>query len=304
MDFKPFVGLLLLGLANGLAAQERQMLETLPLDATTAYELSLPACAQAPCPFELRLVRDGHPAGAPAALAWPAASTPAQPAEPDPLYSAGTPLGAASTQPRVWITGEEEGLISVSARLLPLPDGSQALLVTQMAGFEHTKRHHALYRVTAQGPQLAWSHDEAQGPNQSWVLAPAGENPQLLVRYHAVEGDAADQLETRSLAWHAGRSAFTETVTPPPPALRAVIVERQPSVAAALAARTRYSICLAPYALIDSGAPGATRYALVQVAENDNEAQAEITRLRDCAATLRPESVPLAQLLTTPAPTP
>lgn len=299
MDFKPFTGLLLLGLASGLAAQQRQVLDALPLDATTAYELSLPACTTAACPFELRLLKDGRPLGATVALHWAATAAPASQAAPDPLYSAGTPLGAG-TAPRVWITGEEEGQVSAAARLLRLADGTPALLVSQMGGFEHPKRHHALYLATPQGPNLAWSHDEAPGPNQSWVLAPTDDSPVLLVHEHAAAIDAADRLETRRLTWHPDRTAFTEATAPPSPALRAVVAERHPS---AMAARDQQEGCLAPYAVIDTGAPGAARYALAQVAESDAEAQAETTRLHTCAATLRPETVPLAQLLSTPAPT-
>lgn len=302
MDFKPFTGLLLLSLASGLAAQERQVLDTLPLDATTAFELSLPARTTAPCPFELRLQQDGHPLGATVALHWATTAGPASQAAPDPLYGAGTPLGAGAA-PRVWITGEEEEQVSAAARLLRLADGTPALLVSQMGGFEHPKRHHALYLATPQGPRLAWSHDEAPGPNQSWVLAPTGDDPVLLVHEHAAALNAADRLETRRLTWHPDRTAFTEAMVAPSPALRAVVAERHPSTMAAQAARDQQEGCLAPYAVIDTGASGATRYALAQVAESDAEAQAETTRLHACAATLRPETVPLAQLSTTPAPT-
>jgi len=300
MDFKPFTSLLLLGLASGLAAQERQVLDALPLDSATAYELSLPTCTTAPCPFELRLLKDGRPLGATVALHWAATAAPASQAAPDPLYGAGTPLGAGAA-PRVWITGEEEGQVSAAARLLRLADGTPALLVSQMGGFEHPKRHHALYLATPQGPHLAWSHDEAPGPNQSWVLAPTGDSPVLLVHEHAAALNAADRLETRNLTWHPDRTVFIETTAPPSPALRAVVAERHPS---AMAARDQQEGCLAPYAVIDTGAPGAARYALAQVAESDAEAQAEITRLHTCAATLRPETVPLAQLSTTPVQTP
>lgn len=301
MDFKPFTGLLLLGLASGLAAQERQVLDTLPLDSATAYELSLPACTTAPCPFELRLLKDGRPLGTTVALHWAATAAPASQAAPDPLYGAGTPLGAGAA-PRVWITGEEEGQVSAAARLL-LADGTPALLVSQMGGFEHPKRHHALYLATPQGPHLAWFHDEAPGPNQSWVLAPTGDSPVLLVHEHAAALNAADRLETRRLTWHPDRTAFTESMAPPSPALSAVVAERHPSAMAAQAARDQQEACLAAYAVIDTGAQGAARYALAQVAESDAEAQAETTRLHACAATLRPETVPLAQLSTTPAPT-
>ena len=95
MDFKPFAGLLLLGLTTGLAAQERQVLDTLPLDSAIAYELSLPACTTAPCPFELRLLKDGRLLGTTVALHWAATAAPASQAAPDPCTAPARPWGLA-----------------------------------------------------------------------------------------------------------------------------------------------------------------------------------------------------------------
>src|SRR2546427_11764650 len=56
------------------AGPQRQVLESLPsgtAKGAPAYELSLPACTAAPCPFELRLVRAGVQQGQPVALSWP-----------------------------------------------------------------------------------------------------------------------------------------------------------------------------------------------------------------------------------------
>src|SRR5260370_1216443 len=53
------------------AGPQRQVLESLPsgtAKGAPAYELSLPACTAAPCPFELRLVRAGVQQGQPVAL--------------------------------------------------------------------------------------------------------------------------------------------------------------------------------------------------------------------------------------------
>ncbi|WP_239009421.1 hypothetical protein [Delftia lacustris] len=233
----------LLGTTAFAAGLQRQVLESLPsgtAKGAPAYELSLPACTASACPFELRLVRAGMEQGKPAALAWPASRGQAKLAPSDPLYGVGDPLSEAAQRARVWTTGEEEGTVTAAARTLRLPGvqgGARALLVTQMGGFDHPKRRHALYVATAQGPHLAWQYEEPPGSYQSWVLAPTGRIPVLLVRYDSPQDDAPDQIETRSLRWNAGRQAFAEQASAPPAAVQAVVAARYAGVAAARAAR-------------------------------------------------------------------
>lgn len=297
-----------LGAGAALAAgPQRQVLESLPsgtAKGAPAYELSLPACTAAPCPFELRLVRAGVQQGQPAALSWPASRGPAQLAQPDPLYGVGDPLSATTGLQhleRVWTTGEEEDTVTAAVRSLRLPGvqgGSRALLVTQMGGFEHPKRRHALYVATAQGPHLAWQYDEPQGNYQSWVLAPTGRIPVLLVRYASPQDDAPDQIETRSLRWNKGRQAFAEQASAPPAAVQAVVAARYASVAAARAARAQQAECLGAYSVVRTRPAGAApHHALVQVAADMAQAHAESLRLRACSASLQPRTVPLVHLL-------
>ena len=236
--------------------------------------------------------------GKPAALAWPASRGQAQLAPSDPLYGAGDPLSG----PRgVWTTGEEEGTVTAAARTLRLPGvqgGARALLVTQMGGFDHPKRRHALYVATAQGPHLAWQYEEPPGSYQSWVLAPTGRIPVLLVRYDSPQDDAPDQIETRSLRWNAGRQAFAEQASAPPAAVQAVVAARYAGVAARAcsaraAGRLPGRLCRGAHA----PRRAAPHHALVQVAADMAQAHAESLRLRACSARLQPRAVPLAHLL-------
>lgn len=296
--------LALLGTPAFAAGPPRQVLESLPSGSgkgAPAYELSLAGCAAAGCPFELRLMRAGVEQGKAAALSWPAARGPAQQAQSDPLYGVGDPLSEAAQRPRVWTTGEEESTVTAAARTLRLPGvqgGARALLVTQMGGFDHPKRRHALYIATAQGPHLAWQYDEPQGSYQSWVLAPTGRIPVLLLRYESPQDDLPDQIETRNLLWSADRQAFAEQASAPPAAVQAVVGARHASVAAARAARAQQADCLGGYAVVLTRPAGAApHYALVQVAADIAQAHAESLRLRACSARLQPRTVPLAHLL-------
>lgn len=165
-------------------------------------------------------------------------------------------------------------------------------------GFEHPKRRHALYVATAQGPHLAWQYDEPQGNYQSWVLAPTGRIPVLLVRYASPQDDAPDQIETRSLRWNKGRQAFAEQASAPPAAVQAVVASRYASVAAARAARAQQAECLGAYSVVRTRPAGAApHHALVQVAADMAQAHAESLRLRACSASLQPRTVPLVHLL-------
>lgn len=286
-------------------AQPRQMLENWDAGAHAGrYELSLAACKAGACAFELRLMRAGVGQAAPVALGWPAAEAQASPVVPDAAHGVGTPLGPAAWQARVWSTGEEESTVTVSAIMLPLPasaKGRQALLVTQMAGFEHPKRRHALYVASGNGPQLAWSHEEPPGPDRSWVLAPAGQWPVLLLHQGALQEGSPERIELRRLQWNAGRQVFVEKISRPPAALQAVVAGRHAGVAAAQAARERHGDCLAGYAIVRTRQAGAApRHALVQVAASAAEARAETRRLQACDGRLRPRAVPLSRLLAWP----
>jgi hypothetical protein len=290
--------------APAVAAQPRQVLETWDAGAHAGrHELSLAACEAGACAFELRLVGAGAAQSAPVALGWPATEAPARPVAAEAAHGTGTPLDPAAWGARVWSTGQEESTITVSAHMLPLPSsakGRQALLVTQMAGFEHLKRRHALYVASANGPRLAWSHEEPPGPTGSWVLAPAGQWP-LLLRQGGLQDGGPERMELRRLQWNAGRQVFVEKASRPPAALQAVVAGRHAGVAAAQAARQRHGDCLAGYAIVRTRQAGtAPRHALIQVAADTAEARAETRRLQACDGRLQPRTVPLARLLAWP----
>lgn len=311
--------LLLAGVANAASAQQdvpssRQVLETFPVNGQPApgvrqgYELSLAACKDAACAFEVRLLSGvGEPlaeggAGVSVlgatALEWPASAAPAQPLDaPQP----GTgPFLANTAASRVWSTGEEESTVTASASAVPVepgkPSGARALLVTQMAGFDHPKRRHALY-VASQGTlKTAWSRSEPQGPYVSQVIATPGHAPMYLSVFFSPDDDAADKVSAQRLAWDAKRQVFSEE--PSLAAVQAVVAGSYPTVRAARAARAA-SACFAGYGVVDTW-PGkgrvSHRYALIALAVAPEQANAEAARLGQCQPGLQARQHLLSRL--------
>ncbi|GKT25665.1 hypothetical protein [Acidovorax sp. SUPP3334] len=291
------------GLALAQDAPSRQVLESFPVEAVPAahgkpvYELSLASCQSAPCPFEVRLLsRPGKtepgmvPGGKASAvldsiaLGWPANATEAQSV--DAQARPGGWALAPGPAPRVWSTGEEENHVSVSARTLPLerekPGTSRALWVTQMAGFDHPKRRHAMYVASSVRLKTAWSRSDPQGPHVSRVVVPVHGAPVHLSMFLSPSDDVADKVSAQRLEWDGRRQVFVEK--PAAAALHAVVAASYSTLREARAARAA-SACVAEYGVVDTWpAKGLVprRYALIALAVEPVQAAAETARLSEC----------------------
>ncbi len=312
---------LLAGVTGAASAQNdvasRQVLESFPVNGQPVpgvrqgYELSLAACKDAACPFEVRLLSGAEGGGEPlaegragvsvrgaTALDWPASAVPAQPLD-APQPGAG-PFLASTAAPRVWSTGEEEGTVTASASAVPLepgkPSGARALLVTQMAGFDHPKRRHALYVASQGALKTAWARSDPQGPYVSQVVATPGRAPMYLSVFFSPDDDAADKVSAQRLAWNAKRQVFSEE--PSLAAVQAVVAGSYPTVRAARAARAG-SACFAGYGVVDTW-PGKGRvphrYALVALSADPAQATAEVARLGQCQPGLKARPHVLSRL--------
>lgn len=284
-------------------APVRQVLESLPADVAPdgrrllTYELSLIPCDGAACPFEVRLLArpsEGETAGRSAKggsdkpavrLMWNAPSAPAWGADAR-AYTADPIAFFGAALPRVWMTGEEEDQVAVSADVVPLGRGEQtgahALLVTQTAGFEHPKRHHVLLAAVSGELKVAWSKAEPQGPYVSWVALPKRHAPVYVSLFFSPYDDAADTVSARQLTWDARDRVFSEE--PAPPQVQAVVAGFYRTLSAARLARAA-SDCLSGYSAIDTGPTQSVsrhRYALIRVTWEQAEALAETERLRQC----------------------
>jgi hypothetical protein len=296
----------------------RQVLESLPADGAPGgrrvliYELSLIPCDGAACPFEVRLLArtpEGETAGRSARggsdkpavrLMWNASSAPAWRADAR-AYTADPIAFFGAALPRVWMTGEEEGLVAVSADVVPVGRGEQAgayaLLVTQAAGFEHPKRHHVLLAAVSGELKVAWSKAEPQGPYVSWVALRKRHAPVYVSLFFSPYDDAADTVFARQLKWNARDRVFSEE--PAPPQVQAVVAGFYRTLSAARLARAA-SDCLSGYSAIDTGpnqSASRHRYALIRVTWEHAQALAETGRLRQCQPDGRAQPISLVRLL-------
>lgn len=300
------------GAASAKDVPSRQVLESFSVNGQPGaavrqgYELSLSPCNDAPCPFEVRLWSGAEVADAAwvagragvAVLGWRASAAPAHPLAA--LQSRAGPFLASNAAPRVWVTGEAESTITVSASAVPLdpgkPFGARALLVTQTAGFEHPKRRHALYVASHGTLKMAWSRSEPQGPYVSHVTVSPGHAPAHFAVFFSPDGDAADKVSVHRLAWSAKRQEFSEE--PFAPAVQAVVAGSYRTVRAARAARAA-SACFAGYGVVDTW-PGKGlvphRYALIALAAEPAQATAERARLESCQAGFQARQHPLSRL--------
>lgn len=220
----------------------------------------------------------------------------------DSSLGAGEPLVVPGSQrPPVWSAGEEEGTVTASARLLPLPGKAAppAVLVSQRAGFEHLKRRHSAYAVVQGKIKKVWSRAETAGPHVSWVLSPPGRPPVHLSVFLQPDDSGPDKLAAHELVWSEARSLLTERGGAS--GLQGVVAGTYESVADAQAARS--TACLAEYWVIDTqplkwALP--QRYALVLPASRRAAASAEVARLKRCQPAVQGRSVPLPRLQANP----
>ncbi len=275
---------------------------------TARFVLSWPGCRGGGgkrCAYEIAWLPsepDAQSSGG-LALDWAAPAKARVRAVPwEPSLGAGEPLAVpGSRRPPVWSAGEEEGTVTASARLLPLPGKSAppAVLVSQGAGFEHFKRRHSAYAVVQGKIKKVWSRAEPAGPHVSWVLSPPGRPPVHLSVFLQPDDSGPDKLAAHELVWSEGRSLLAERGGAS--GLQGVVAGTYGSVADAQAARS--AACLADYWVIDTWPLKWTlpqRYALVLPASRRTAASAEVARLKRCQPAVQGRAVPLPRLQANP----
>lgn len=275
--------------------------------AAAHFTLSWPGCRSDSkrCPYEIawHFAEPDAQASRGLALDWAAPAGARVRAVPwDLSHGAGEPLAVPSSKrPAVWAAGEEEGTVTASARLLPLPGAAlPAVLVSQMAGFEHLKRRHAAYAVVQGQIKKVWSRAETAGPHVSWVLTPRGRPPVHLSVFLQPDDSGPDKLAAHELVWNKAQSTLTERGGAS--GLHGVVAGTYGSVAEAQAARSAAS-CLGEYWVIDAQSLKWTlphRYALLLPASLRAAASAEVARLKRCQPAVQGRVVSLPRLQANP----
>ncbi len=116
---------------------------------------------------------------------------------------------------RVWESGEEENYLAFSARLVRLGESRTGLLVTELYGFSHLHRAHALYAEKGGKLKVAWSFVEGGGPVFSSVRPLPGE---LALLFRQVQEGYAEEMPDSAvlslLRWREGAASVTARPLP------------------------------------------------------------------------------------------
>ncbi len=137
-------------------------------DGPYTWLLSVDSCAAAPegYPLFVTLLENARPKGS-VTLPMPAAVRDFAREPADQPWA----VSALDAEPSLsaWGSGEEESYLGVVARLVPLGEKKQGLLVSEVGGFSHLHRAHALYAVVDGSLKELWSFDEGARPQASSV---------------------------------------------------------------------------------------------------------------------------------------
>ena len=132
-------------------------------DGPYTWLLSVDSCAAAPegYPLFVTLLENARPKGS-VTLPMPAAVRDFAREPADQPWA----VSALDAEPSLsaWGSGEEESYLGVVARLVPLGEKKQGLLVSEVGGFSHLHRAHALYAVVDGSLKELWSFDEGARP--------------------------------------------------------------------------------------------------------------------------------------------
>ena len=216
-----------------------------------------------------------------AELAFAASGSDLRPAAGDSGLDSGNRLAA-------WTAGRDDGTVTTAIETVELAAGRRGLLVRQVGGVDHLKRHYELFVADAGRLRSVWSVRESSGPVRSLAYVVASENGGnqdiLYLEDFAPGGDRPDSLEARRASWDdASRTMQVRAVM----TLPAVIIGDYPSP---LAARTAASgTCAAGYWVVAGGRVGAaaSRFALAMVVADPQSLAAEMARPCDIKASRR-----------------
>jgi len=173
-------------------------------------DLAIAECRSSECPIVVRLRRDGRVIDR-VTLPFAASSQRANAQAADWLWG-------ADAGRKAWVNGE---YVATAARLLQLARSTPALLVSQLAGFDHLKRNHVLIVPRAGKLVLAWKAQEGAGPTWSAteIIGSPGNDRQDVAYFHGFfdpDEDTAERLDVIRLRWNATAARVQETPLPAP----------------------------------------------------------------------------------------
>jgi hypothetical protein len=243
------------------AASADRVLQTFRADGLV-LELAIAECRSSECPIEVRLRRDRRVVDR-VALPFAASSQRAS------IELVDTIWGADAGR-KAWATGEENNYVSTAARPLRIAPRTTALLVSQLAGFDHLKRNHLLLVPRAGKLVVAWEGREGAGPTWSAteiVGSPGSDRQEVAYFYGFFDPTevAFERLDVIRLSWNAAAARVRQTPLPAR-SMPLYLLDLGTHDTAAQAREARAAnTCLSPYWVLDAGRfrAGAGRSALV-----------------------------------------
>jgi hypothetical protein len=274
---------------TGTAAGSPNVLERFAAHPATArtYQLGIGGCREASCPIEVRLAA-GNKVIDTAVLEWPASDARAKHAPVDWTHGVGDPSASPSGL-RAWTMGEEEQAVSVAARSVRIAPDRSALLVTQLAGFDHLKRRHDLFLVDGDRLQRIWSYAEPPGPHwSSTTVRPSrgkAEEVVLATGFLSPTDEAPDRLEIQKLDWQAA----TKQVDQNPAEAFLVTAGSFASIEQARQMRASNHGCLAHYWVLGAASSAAEQGPVIvaTLSSTRQAAHHEMRRAKACAPSIR-----------------
>jgi hypothetical protein len=144
-------------------------------------------------------------------LHWPASSQTAYKINTNRWHGAGDPLSKPVCPS--WALGDSEhDALVVSVQPVKLSPKVFGLLVHQMAGFEHVRRHHELFLVKDGTLNSVWEQTEAQGPSWSNVVAPSGTGELVYIEgFKPGDLNSADSVTVQYIVWQENKGLIKKS---------------------------------------------------------------------------------------------
>jgi len=198
-------GLVLVPVPAASADRVLQTFRTGPL----VLDLAIAECRSSECPIEVRLRRDRRVIDR-VTLPFSASSQRAS-------AEAANWLSGADAGRKAWAIGEENNYVATAAGLLRIAPHTPALLVSQLAGFEHLKRNHLLLVPRAGKLVAAWKAEEGAGPTWSATQIVGSPDRQEIVYFNGFfdpTEDAVERLDVVRLNWSSAAARIRATTLP------------------------------------------------------------------------------------------
>ena len=147
-----------------------EVVATFPASAELSFGLAPGKCADAKCAAVVQLLANGKVIDS-SPLDFAASDAQLNKGTADKLMGAGDPLQGEDAL-AAWTAGDGERAVATAVRPMKLSSERTALLVDQLAGFEHVKRRHYLYVADNKKLKRIWTGEESAGPAWSAVIGP------------------------------------------------------------------------------------------------------------------------------------